>query len=517
MGPKHGLQNAAVWTAESAVVLLDGVEANEQGKRLAEARLRALHPLSQGEQHYSTDFEKRVRKIFDDESEDRTQPWLTPEFWQHEIDNVLVQEIFGRMGSKYGGVERVCFVWPKLSTTWLRKRMEEVARAGLPQWVQNDFWAAKVDPILLVGIDRGDRFQSEAVKSVLKTCSGLRTGVVWVRVRALRNRRIREREAVSFADALEGSKGVDEGGSAVKETPPCFGCFTDRDVWKAADPILLRGIREASRCEREAVDKVLSGFPELRIGAIWARLRRLRYRQRTTGTRQWTNELDERLIQVYQEAGLSASVSEIQNLTDWPRRAIARRAHKLGLPVQSVSERRRWTNAEFRFAIESVNHLSVREIAEELKRSEKAVWDVLGHRGIPARFQDGCGVRELSEKLHVRRPSIRNWIKAGLLHRKRNGRISEDSLQSFLYRHQERINWPLLDEDTTFWVSELLEAERIRVNGSGTRTRANSRSSEKTQGPDAPNSHGTASRTLVADPYEDPASRRIQARAASLR
>ena len=515
MGAKHGLQNA-VWTTDSAVVLLDGVEANEQGKRLAEARLRALHRLSEGEQHYSTDFEKRLRKIFDNESADREQLWLLSEFWQHEIDNVLVQGIFGRNGSKFGAVDRICVVWPKLSATWLHNRMEEVARSGLPRWIHNEFWAAQVDPILSVGIDRGNRFQSEAVKSVLKTCSGLRTGVVWVRVRALRNRRIKEPETVSFADAAEASARIAcEGGSAVKETLPCFGCSTYRDVWKAADPILLRGIREANQCEREAVDKVLGGFPELRIGAIWARLRQLRYRQRTTGPRQWTNELDERLIQFYREAGLSASVSEIQNLTDWPRRAIARRAHKLGLPVQLIGERRRWTNAEFRFAIESVNHLSVREIADELERSEKAVWDVLGHRGIPARFQDGFGVRELSEKLHIRRPSIRKWIKAGLLHKKRNGRISEDSLQSFLYRHTERINWPLLDEDTTFWVSELLEAEKIRVNGSGTRTRANSRSSEKTQGAGASNSHGTASRMLVADPCEDPASHRNQAHDAS--
>ena len=104
--------------------------------------------------------------------------------------------------------------------------------------------------------------------------------------------------------------------------------------------------------------------------------------------------------------------------------------------------------AEFRFAIESVNHLSVREIADELERSEKAVWDMVGNRGIPARFQDGYSVRELSTKLHIRRPSIRTWIKAGLLHKKRNGRIAEDSLQSFLYNHPERINWPLLDEDT---------------------------------------------------------------------
>lgn len=48
MGAKHGAQSSAVWASDSAVVLLDGIEASDQGKGLAEARLRALHPLNEG-------------------------------------------------------------------------------------------------------------------------------------------------------------------------------------------------------------------------------------------------------------------------------------------------------------------------------------------------------------------------------------------------------------------------------------------------------------------------------------
>ena len=518
MGAKHGVRISAVWTSDSSAVLLDGIEANEQGKKLAEARLRALHPLCEGKDHHSTDFEKRLRKVFENGSADRVQPWLSLEFWQQEIDNVLVQAIFGRNGSKLSAVDRIHAVWAKLSPPWLRDRMEEVARAGLPQWVQNDFWVAEVDPILQVGIDRANRFRSEAVDRALKSCSGLQIGAVWARVRALRNRRNGEPTTVLFADAVGGATSVGrEVGSAMKETSTCFGCSNAPNVWKAIDPILLGGIVKANQCERAAVDKVLGEFSELRIGAIWARLRRLRDRRKVIGPLPWTKELDERLSRVYRETGLSASVSEIQNLTDWPRRAILRRAHKLGLPMQLVSDRRRWTMADFRFAIESVNHLSVRDIADELERSEKAVWDMLGHRGIPARFEDGYGVRELSAKLHVRRPSIRGWIQASLLHKKRNGRISEDSLQCFLYNHPERINWPLLDEDTTFWVSELLEAERMRVSGSGTRTRANSRNWGGAQAAEGSMSRGTVSSTSAAHPFEDPVSHRNRARVASAR
>ena len=141
-----------------------------------------------------------------------------------------------------------------------------------------------------------------------------------------------------------------------------------RAPFVAVDPILPEGIRKANQCEREAVDKALCAFSELRTAAIWARLRRLRYKQGTGGPLLWSNELDERLVRVHRDAGLSASVSDIQNLTGWPRRAILRRAHKLGLPTERVGDRQRWTMAELRFAIESVNHLTVREIADAFRK-----------------------------------------------------------------------------------------------------------------------------------------------------
>ena len=516
MGARHDAQSIAVWANDSAVVLLDGIEATEHGKGLAEARLRSLHPLPEGKSHHSTDFEKRLRKIFDKQSTDCTQPWLTLEFWQQEVDNVLIQGIFGRSASKSSAVDRVHSVWPGLSAPWLHDRMEEVARAGLPHWIQSEFWAVEIDPILRVGIQRAHRFRCEAVNAVLKACPALPVGAVWVRIGELRNRRNREVGASSETKS-NGPAGVDvEAESASKGTSsrccaPNGGC-----VWTTrADAILLEGVRQANRCEREAVDKVLGAFSELRVCAIWARLRRLRYQRRTDNPVVWTNELDERLIRTCHDAGLSASVSEIQNRTDWPRRSILRRAHKLGLPAEAVGDRRRWTMAEFRFAIESVNHVSVKEIAGDLERTEKAVWDMLTRRGIPARFQDGYSVREISTKLHIRRPSIRTWVKSGELHKKRNGRIAEDSLQSFLYNHPESINWPLLDEDASFWAAELIEAERIKVNGTGTRSRANSRSAEGSREAVVSMPDDSTSNAPEADPSADLVSHNNRARGAS--
>jgi hypothetical protein len=495
MDARQGAHNNAVWASDSAIVVLDGIEASDRGKNLAETRLRALHPLTEGKDRHSTDFEKRLRKLFEKQPDDSAPQWLTVEFWQQEIDNVLVQGIFGRRGSKAGVVDRIHAVWPNLSAAWLLDRMEKVARDGLPEWVQNEFWAEQVDPILLAGLERANRFRREAIVRALKEYPALQVGSVAKRVRDLRTQQSRRPQAAAHAGALE-------------YCPAAFGS-------SAADSILLAGVREANRCEREAVDKVLDRFSELRVEAIWARFRRLRYKGKRDGPLQWTKELDDRLIRIHREGGLRAAVSEIQNLTDWPRRAILLRAHQLGLPTEPVADRRRWTMAELRFTLESVNHLSVREIADQLERSEKAVWDMVGSRGIPARFQDGYSVRDLAAKLHIRRPSVRAWIKDGQLHKKRNGRISEDSLQSFLHNHPERINWSSLDEDTTFWVSELLEAEKLRVKGCGTRTRANSRSPDVSHGAELSTPDGNASSTLEADPCEDPVSHNSRVRGAS--
>jgi hypothetical protein len=516
MGTRHGAQIKTVWTSDSAAVLLEGIRADGHGKGVAEARLRALHPLTEGKDHHSTDFEKRLRKVLEKQSDGQAPQWLTVEFWQQEIDNVLVQGIFGRSVSKASVVDLIHEVWPDLPVAWLRDRMEEVARQGLPQWVQNEFWAEEVDPILLAGLERANRFRKEAIANALKEYPELHIGAVSKRARSLRTQQNGWPKAASLVGTSAAWPRIGQGGDSA-----AFGSSidaprsTDQEVWSAADSILLTGVREANQCEREAVDKVLSRFSELRVEAIWARVRRIRYKQKRDGRLLWTNELDDRLIRVHREGGLRAAVSDIQNLTDWPRRAILRRAHQLGLPKEALADRRRWTMAEFRFALESVNHVSIREIADELERSEKSVWDMVGSRGIPARFQDGCSVRELSAKLHIRRPSIRAWIKAGLLHKKRNGRISEDSLQSFLHDHPERINWSLLDEDTTFWISELLEAQKIRVAGSRTQTHANSRSSDGTPSAEASTLDGSASSTLEVDPCGDPVSRNSQARGAS--
>ena len=441
MSAKHGAKESAAWTRELDVILFDGIEDNRQGKDLAHERVKALHPLPQGKDRYPKDFEKWLTKVFEKPSEDGMAPWLSLEFWQHEVDKVLIQGIFARNVTQDEVVQRVCSVWPKLSISWLRARMEEVARTGLPRWMDQAFWATEIDPILLSGLRNASQCQSEAVETVLHAFPQLHVGMIWDRLRRLRKQRTADLQAVVTAfvvanDCKEAGGGQTDSSATAQLDGMVPPLGIGRRFWRTeVDPILLGGIRTANRLERETVDRVLRKFSDLRIGTIWARLRRLQEQRKENGHTgppfRWTNELDERLIHIHEEAGLSAAVSGVQSLTGWPRKAILRRAHKLGLPTRPLGSRRRWTMVEYRFVIESLNHMSVREIAEQIERSEKAVWDMVGQRGIPARFQDGYTMRELAEKLHMRRLSVQKWVEAGLLHRKRNGRIDEGSLQSF--------------------------------------------------------------------------------------
>ena len=481
MSAKHGSKESATWTRELDVILLDGIKDSRQGKDLALERVKALHPLGQRKDRYPKDFEKWLTKVFEKPSEDGMSPWLSLDFWQHEVDNVLIQGIFARNVTPDEVLERLRSVWPKLSISWLGARMEEVARTGLPRWMDQAFWAIEIDPILLSGLRNARQCRCEAVEKLLHAFPAVADG------------RADSSCTAQTVPMVLPSK-MDQG-------------FGQTEI----DPILLSGIRNANRIEREAVDRVLRRFSELRIGTIWARLRLLRERRKENGHTgppfRWTAELDEELIRVHEESGLRAAVSGVQSLTGWPRKAILRRAHKLGIPARSLGSRRRWTMVEYRFVIESLNHMSVREIAEQIERSEKAVWDMVGQRGIPARFQDGYTMRELAEKLHVRRLSVQKWVEAGVLHRKRNGRIDEGSLQSFFYAHPETLKWPVFDQDTAFWVSELVEAERTRVNGAETQTRAMPQNSERSRAAEASTPGDTVSSAPGADPSADRESR----------
>src|SRR5229473_588657 len=255
MSAKHGAKESAAWTRELDVILLDGIEDNRQGKDLAHERVKALHPLPQGKDRYPKDFEKWLTKVFEKPSEDGVAPWLSLEFWQHEVDKVLIQGIFARNVTQDEVVERARSVWPKLSISWLGARMEEVARTGLPRWMDQAFWATEIDPILLSGLRNASQCQSEAVETVLHAFPQLHVGMIWDRLRRLRKQRTADLQAVVAAfvvandcnpQAAAADPQADSGATAqaVRMAVPSK---MDQGFWRTeVDPILLSGIRNAN-------------------------------------------------------------------------------------------------------------------------------------------------------------------------------------------------------------------------------------------------------------------------------
>src|SRR6267378_7201372 len=210
MSAKHNAKESAAWTRELDVILLDGIEDNRLGKDLAHERVKALHPLPQGKDRYPKDFEKWLAKVFEKPFEDGVAPWLSLEFWQHEVDKVLIQGIFARNVTQDEVVQRVRSVWPKLSISWLGARMEEVARAGLPRWMDQTFWATEIDPILLNGVRNARQYQCQAVAMLLLAFPQVHVGMIWNRLRRLRKQRTDESRNV--VQAFAGKNGCDETG-----------------------------------------------------------------------------------------------------------------------------------------------------------------------------------------------------------------------------------------------------------------------------------------------------------------
>src|SRR5579864_3178609 len=189
MSTKRVAKESADWSRQLGLILLDGIEDNEQGKQLAYNRVKGLHPPPQGKHRYPKDFEKWLAKIFEKPSEDEVPAWVSLEFWQQEVDKVLIQGIFARNVTQDEVVQRVRSVWPKVSISWLGARMEEVARTGLPRWMDQAFWATEIDPILLSGLRNVSESQCEAVETVLHAFPQIHVGMIWDRLRRLRKQR----------------------------------------------------------------------------------------------------------------------------------------------------------------------------------------------------------------------------------------------------------------------------------------------------------------------------------------
>jgi hypothetical protein len=371
-------------------------------------------------------------------------------FWTPDREGVLRKGLPEEANAKGEAIDKMRALHPKLKKlNTIEKRLDGVAPSGLAIWMTAEFWKKEIDLALIEGIYSGKQKRPQAIE---------RIRAVWPE---LEGEALRKRMEKLASDSQ----------------PEWF----QKSFWESLDPILLAGLKQGKIEERQAIDKVLRLHPELRIERVWARIRDLRRRNRKAiqpqaGPFPWTEEQEHSLLALCGEVGLKECVSRFQRETGWPRDAIIRKAHKLGLPKKEYQRKQEWSEIDRTFLLVSVRHVPVKRIARQLGRPEKAVWVQIWREGLPAACEEGYSRRELCRKFHVSSATLRGWIHAEWLKDGADRRIPERSVRELLRQHPDLVDWGRLDSEARQWALELSAKEEgasreevVESNGSRVR------------------------------------------------
>jgi hypothetical protein len=362
-------------------------------------------------------------------------------FWTPDREDVLRNRLPNEPDGKSKAIDKLRTLHPKLKKlNTIEKRLDGTALNGLAVWMLPEFWKKEIDLALIEGIHGGRPKRLETIE---------RIRAVWP-----------ELETEALLERME---------KLAAETQPVW---FQKSFWRRLDPILLPAIKLGTIGERKAVDKVIKLYPELRIERVWARIRELRRRKHKidelqAGPFTWTEELEQHLLALYREMGLKEAVSTFSRERGWPRDAILRKVHKLGVPRKRYEKKQEWSEIDRTFLLLSIRHMPVKRIARQLERREKAVWVQIWREGLAGACEEGYSRRELCRKFHISPATLRGWIRAERLKEGAGGRIPERSVRAFLRQHSELVDWNRLDSDAREWVVELSAKEDDGVGGDG--------------------------------------------------
>ena len=286
-----------------------------------------------------------------------------------------------------------------------------------------------------------------------------------------------------------------------KELPP------EKGVRGSLQQILVAGIRNGRRGERCAIGAVLRLDPALRVEVVRARIRYLRELRGKGGQKGvrfgWTPQLEKEMQEVFEHSGLDAAISALEAAVGWPRDAILRKARKLGL-TERKANRTPWSDTDLAFLTHYIQHSSVRFIASELGRTEKAVWRKIEYLGLAGKCGEGYTVRALRTALRVRHSTLKQWFAQGLIKKGEDGRIPERSLVSFFSKHRDKLAWDTLTETAQAWILELAtnldQAPEERSGCARKRRDTNPQNSERHPDAQSSNEHRSRATTRGSDP-----------------
>jgi hypothetical protein len=350
-------------------------------------------------------------------------------FWTLDREDVLRNGLPDESIGKSKAIDRMRALHPKLKKlNTIEKRLEGVAPNGLPVWMTPEFWKKEIDLTLIEGIYGGKAKRRQVID---------RIRAVW--------------------PELDGEWLSKRMGRLASDSQPAW---FQKSFWEGLDPILLAGMRQGKTGERQAIDKVLRLHHELRIERVWARIRDLRRRNRKVsepraGPFPWTEEQERHLVALCEELGLKEATSVVQRDTGWPRDAIVRKAHNLGVPKKEYQRKQEWSEIDRTFLLISIRHVPVKRIARQLGRPEKAVWMQIWREGLSGAWEEGYSRRELCRKFHISSATLRGWIRAELLKDGADGRIPERFVRELLRQHPDLVDWDRLDSEARQWILDL--------------------------------------------------------------
>lgn len=242
-----------------------------------------------------------------------------------------------------------------------------------------------------------------------------------------------------------------------KSTPggntPCA-CWTHE-----LDDFLRQSARTHKDHERRSIEAIRNNHPGISKRVIWERIVYLGLTERTRppyDAHDWTEVEDAILIAEYgngRDGAHSATRKILALHPDWSHDAVAWRAQALGLTNRREGPTQRWDH-KLDEALRELADCTLDTIARRLGRTPKAILARVRRLGFDATFFGGQKSKDLVRYLNVSEGQIKSWVRLGWL-RRRNRRITDDSLAQFCREHSELIPFESLTVEAQNWIRSL--------------------------------------------------------------
>jgi hypothetical protein len=335
-------------------------------------------------------------------------------------------------------IRQILELQPALDREVVVAKLNHMALANLPAWVNSSFWGREIDPVLLIGI----RNAHQEFEAVVGRITSLYPTLL---LSHIKERHAHYRSKKPKADLMIGESG-----------------------WSPdADRMLREAIALESKTEREAILRVSRLHKELRLGAIQQRMRMLQ--RRFTAAQQyqrfvWSEELDQQLLEASKNNNLPQVVASIATEHDRSREIVYKHCERLGIPRQPRKPVRRRNEADLQYLMDHVNHQATPKIAEALGRSYSSVVRKIQQFGLSTAVSK-YSLRDLRRDLHVHHSTIVRWIAEGKLKvalkkrkvkRGHQQHIQEEDLLEFLEKYHQELNTTKLEPHIRLAIQDVL-------------------------------------------------------------